>query len=190
MKESAQVVLINEEGLILGVSRKDNHKDFGLPGGKLEGNETPEEAAIRETKEETGLDIYDLQLVFAMFKNEYMGYTYLAKYTGEINHNEPHLVEWVSFYKIIQGSFGRFNQLVSESLDGMGIEYFKEPVTDIQLFDEVIHPETYANEVFSVVGIRADELELQGDWSGGTHPVSGRSWVKRDSVVFKNRPRR
>lgn len=125
MKESAQVVLINEDGLILAVSRKDNHEDFGLPGGKVDPGETPEQAAIRETKEETGLEIYDLQLVFAMFKNGYMGYTYLAKYSGEINHNEPHVVKWDSFYKITQGSFGKFNQLVAESLDGMDVKYKK-----------------------------------------------------------------
>ena len=27
---TAQVVLINEEGLVLGVSRKDNHKDLSF----------------------------------------------------------------------------------------------------------------------------------------------------------------
>lgn len=125
MKESAQVVLINEDGLILGVSRKDNHSDVGLIGGKVDPGETPEQAAVRETKEETGLDIYGLQLVFAMFRDGYMGYTYLAKFTGEINHNEPHIVDWVPFSKIIEGSFGRFNELVSESLEGMEIEFKK-----------------------------------------------------------------
>lgn len=190
MKESAQILLINEEGLILAASRKDNHSDFGLIGGKVDPGETPEQAAIRELKEETGLDVYDLQLVFAMHKNHYMGYTYLGKYSGEINHSEPHVVKWVPFAEITRGSFGKFNTILGESLDDMGVKYFKEPVTDIQLFDEVTHPETYKNEVFSVVGIRANELELQGDWSGGTYPVSGRSWVKRDGVVFKSRPRR
>ena len=125
MKISAQVVLISEEGLVLGVSRKTDHNDFGLVGGKCDPGETPEQTAIRETKEETGLDIYDLQLVFSMHKNGYMGYTYLAKYSGEINHNEPHVVKWVPFDVIMNGSFGRFNQLVAESLDDIGIAYKK-----------------------------------------------------------------
>jgi hypothetical protein len=49
---TAQVVLINEEGLILGVSRKDNHTDFGLVGGKMdpEDNNDPMITAIRECK--------------------------------------------------------------------------------------------------------------------------------------------
>ncbi len=32
-------------------------------------------------------------------------------------------------------------------------------------------------EVFTVVGIREHELELEGDWSGGTHNVSQKDWV-------------
>ena len=125
MKESAQVVLINEEGLVLAVSRKDNHEDFGLSGGKVDPGETPEQAAIREVKEETGLDIYDLQLIFAMHKNGYMGYTYLAKYSGDISYNEPHVVKWAPFEIIMQGSFGKFNALVADSLDDIGIKYKK-----------------------------------------------------------------
>ena len=88
MKITAQVVLINQDGLFLGVSRKDNHYDFGLPGGKMEpiDDNDPTNTAIREVYEETGLDIYNLRLVFAMHKDGYMGYTYLANYKGEINH--------------------------------------------------------------------------------------------------------
>jgi len=37
-----------------------NHKKYGIwlqPGGHVEPGETPDEAAVRETKEETGLDV-------------------------------------------------------------------------------------------------------------------------------------
>jgi 8-oxo-dGTP pyrophosphatase MutT (NUDIX family) len=122
---SACVVLINEEGLILGVSRKNNHNDFGLVGGSMDpidGND-PVKTAIRECKEETGLDITDLKLVFAIHKGGNMGFTYLAKYSGEINHNEPHVVKWVPFQTLVRGSFGRYNQLVAESLDDMDVDY-------------------------------------------------------------------
>jgi 8-oxo-dGTP pyrophosphatase MutT (NUDIX family) len=124
VSESACVVLINSEGLVLGVSRKDNHKDMGLIGGKRdEGDKDILATAIRECKEETGLDITNLRLVFAIHKGGNMGYTYLADYSGEINHNEPHLVAWVPFQTLVRGSFGRYNQLVAESLDDMDIEY-------------------------------------------------------------------
>lgn len=47
-----------------------------------------------------------------------------------------------------------------------------------RLGDEIYYPSDAAP--FKVVGIRATELELEGDWSGGMiHNYSGRSWVKR-----------
>lgn len=127
MKYTAQAVLLNSEGYVLGVSRKTDFKDFGLPGGKM----SPEDAgdmkatAIRETLEETGLKIYDLRLVFAIHKDGFMSYTYLADYTGKINHNEPHLVKWLPFEILTYGSFGKYNQLVSESLVSMGIKFLR-----------------------------------------------------------------
>ena len=36
MKISAQVVILNRDHFVLGVSRKHDHNDFGLPGGKME----------------------------------------------------------------------------------------------------------------------------------------------------------
>ncbi len=38
----------------------------------------------------------------------------------------------------------------------------------------------YENETFEVVGIREKELELKGDWSGGTHNVSQSGWYPVD----------
>jgi 8-oxo-dGTP pyrophosphatase MutT (NUDIX family) len=125
MKIAAQAVLINEDGYILGVSRKDNHKDFGLPGGRmeLEDSNEPRLTTFRETLEETGLKISDLELVLAIHKYGFMNYTYLAKYSGKIEHNEPHVVKWVDMETLINGSFGQYNKLMAESLNDMGVNY-------------------------------------------------------------------
>jgi len=125
MEKTAQVVLINKEGMILGVSRKNDHNDMGLIGGKMdpEDNDDPIQTAIRECREETGLSITNLRLIFAIHKGGNMGYTYLADYSGEINHNEPHIVSWLPMEVLVRGSFGRYNQLVAESLDDLGINY-------------------------------------------------------------------
>jgi len=42
-------------------------------------------------------------------------------------------------------------------------------------------------EVFTVVGIREHELELEGDWSGGTHNVSQKDWVPIDDCKLYKR---
>ena len=125
MIKTAHIVIF-KDGKVLGVSRKDNRYDFGLPGGKMEdvdrGN--PKLTAIRECKEETGIDVFDLQLVFAIHKNGHMGYTYLANYVSdEINHDEPHAVEWLAFEILVKGKFGKYNELVAESLKDMGIKF-------------------------------------------------------------------
>ena len=52
------VILLNPDGHILIGKREGSHAPFwSIPGGYLEPGETFETAAIREVKEETGLDI-------------------------------------------------------------------------------------------------------------------------------------
>lgn len=160
MKVSAQVVLINPEGLVLGVSRKNDHDDFGLIGGKMdpEDNGDAMVTAIRETLEETGLNISNLRLVLAIHKDGYMSYTYLADYEGEINHNEPHVVKWLPMERLVNGSFGKYNKLVSESLKDMGVSF----TYDISL-DEI--REEIKNYITSI-GYRYISANKSHDWLG------------------------
>ena len=52
------VILVNPAGQVLIGKREGSHAPyFSIPGGYLESGETFETAAIREVKEETGLDI-------------------------------------------------------------------------------------------------------------------------------------
>lgn len=50
------------------------------------------------------------------------------------------------------------------------------PVSDYTLGDKVTTDYYNHGETFKVVGIRENDLELQGDWSGGTHNVNQTSW--------------
>ncbi len=127
MAETVQVILINEDGNILCVSRKHDHNDFGLPGGKLESfDKTPMMGAIRETKEETGIDIFNLRLVLSMHLHGHQGYTYVADYKGEINYDfekEPHVVKWAPYNVLLEGTFHEWNEIALRSLLSMGYKF-------------------------------------------------------------------
>ena len=169
MKISTQVVLINPEGLVLGVSRKKDHNDMGLVGGKMEPEDkTPEDTAIRECKEETGLDISNLRLVFAIHKDGFMGYTYLADYTGEINHSEPHVVKWIPFERLILGSFGKYNKLVFESLTDMGVKFISNDKNlDLEMTNEV--KEFVNSNTYHGLSLKFYDLRKEKNWFGRYH---------------------
>ena len=80
------ILIINKvDGTFLSVSNK-KRTDFNLPGGKVEMNETFQQAAIREIKEETGLDIYNLTFLHKDIDMDYEVITYYTKdYQGSIN---------------------------------------------------------------------------------------------------------
>lgn len=49
-----------------------------------------------------------------------------------------------------------------------------------EIGDKVKHPCDRAP--FIVTGIRPEEIEIEGDWSGGTNPSKGKAWVHFASV--------
>ncbi|MBN1306163.1 MAG: NUDIX domain-containing protein [Anaerolineales bacterium] len=57
------VFIFNPQGELLLLQSHKWPGKYVVPGGHVELGETLEEAAIREAKEETGLDIYDLQFI-------------------------------------------------------------------------------------------------------------------------------
>jgi ADP-ribose pyrophosphatase YjhB (NUDIX family) len=62
---STALIVLDPQGRIL-LQRRTDDGTWGLPGGLLEIGEAPEEAVVRETKEEMGLDIRDVEL-FGVF---------------------------------------------------------------------------------------------------------------------------
>lgn len=58
-KTRVQIAIVKDEQLLLlyHVMPQHNREFWGLPGGGVEENETARQAAVREAKEETGLDI-------------------------------------------------------------------------------------------------------------------------------------
>ena len=64
MKTASRVIILNQGKILLIHRLKSGQEYYVLPGGSIEKGETPQQAAIREIKEETNLDIYLERLVW------------------------------------------------------------------------------------------------------------------------------
>ncbi|MBT4855960.1 NUDIX domain-containing protein [bacterium] len=90
------VIGYNSNNQILLGKRKNTHGegDWAVPGGHLEFGETPIECAIRELKEETGLDLEDPQEI--MFTNDFFDKEdkhYVTIFVQGFVQGEPKLLE-------------------------------------------------------------------------------------------------
>ncbi|NJE29689.1 NUDIX hydrolase [Thermococcus sp. 18S1] len=88
---TADVVILHGDGVVLIKRKHEPFKDhYALPGGFVEYGETVEEAALREAKEETGLDVRLIKLVgvYSDPNRDPRGHTmttaFLAIGTGEL----------------------------------------------------------------------------------------------------------
>ena len=72
-KVGADAAIFDREGRILLVRRSDDGL-WCLPCGWVEPNESPEEAAVREAREETGLEVQSQQLVGVFTRKPNVGF--------------------------------------------------------------------------------------------------------------------
>lgn len=118
--KQAGVMLIIKEGLILGISRRHDKTKFGLPGGKVEENETPAQAAIRETHEETGIEVFDCVEIYKRVElgdgpdgvDFYSYCFYASDWEGEPKNSEEGDVQWLTAEEVTstKAAFGDYNR--------------------------------------------------------------------------------
>lgn len=114
---AACCLILNDNGKVLAVSRKDDPTAFGLPGGKVDPGETPEEAAVRELQEETGLEATNLRQVFVREEEDgYTTHTFTCEIAGAIDTEESGVVKWVTPEVLFAGPFGTYNKLLWKQL--------------------------------------------------------------------------
>ena len=98
----AGIVFITEQGEVLMLKKKNGM--WGMPGGKPIGDETPEETAIRESEEETGIRAEKISnpIVYYFRDKKYYSYFFLLKEKpNDIKiSNEHKNFKWVPFKKI------------------------------------------------------------------------------------------
>ena len=101
MKGSAVLILDDKDrALILKRSMKSRWMPgkWGLPGGKVEKSENSLGAVIRETKEETDLDLEPVDMKrLEEFSNKVVDMFYASAYTGEVRIDFEHDdFEWIT----------------------------------------------------------------------------------------------
>lgn len=122
-KLAAVALIFNEDKTkLLGVSRKDNSKLFGLPGGKVDEGESMTEGVIREVKEETGLNVKSASPIFLREDGEFVAAVYLVTdYNGEVSTKESGVVAWITFEDLKQGAFSEYNTKLEQHLKFLNI---------------------------------------------------------------------
>ena len=121
----AAVLVTDEQGRLLMNLRPDNHL-WGIPGGATELGESVEETAVRETLEETGLEINELRL-FAVFSGPQFYYQYP-------NGDEVHNVSVVFKARKYRG------RLVESSQESLRLRFFAKGEIGLEQVSPPVRP--------------------------------------------------
>jgi len=114
MKIFGVSILIIQDGKVLAIHRRNDPNDWGLIGGHVEPNETPEEAAIRECLEETGLILTNPKLIFTRDLTQ----TFTGDWEGipTSQEGEPS-IQWMDSYDLVKcKTFGDYNRNLFQHL--------------------------------------------------------------------------
>jgi 8-oxo-dGTP diphosphatase len=82
MSYRAAIILLQDDQIALIERHREGLHYFTFPGGHVEPGETPEQAAIRETREELGLDVAIRRLVAEIWWHNRPQYYYLVDAVG------------------------------------------------------------------------------------------------------------
>lgn len=127
--EVAVGVVYRHDGRILVGQRVVKDRYFGkweFPGGKLENNETVEQALIREFKEETGLDIKSSESLM-LLEHDYpdrhvrLHVHAVKEFQGDACALEGQVLKWVTVEELFELDFLQGNQAILERLKAQSI---------------------------------------------------------------------
>lgn len=112
LHESISVVIVNEKDEIMMIQSKryiTSRLEWEIPAGRMEGNETPEDAARRECLEETGCILKNLAYLCCYNPNNGMSdlkiHLFMARVereTSDIDENEVNAKQWIPKEKVLE----------------------------------------------------------------------------------------
>lgn len=82
MRIRAAAILIHNNSLALMERHRDGLHYFSFPGGGVDDGETPEQAVVRETREELGVDVRVARLVAEVWFRGDRQFFFLVEQTG------------------------------------------------------------------------------------------------------------
>jgi ADP-ribose pyrophosphatase YjhB (NUDIX family) len=112
-RKAACCFIQRADGKILGVSRKYDPNAWGLPGGKVEENESIEDGAARELSEETGLTATSLKPIHSSIDADgFETTTFMCdvENINDIETSEEGRVKWITWNELLTGPFANYNQ--------------------------------------------------------------------------------
>lgn len=144
IRKAVKCLLIENEKIVITKYLKGKKNGYyDIPGGKIEDGENPEETAIREMKEETGISVSNL-IKKGIFEVEYPDRkfyfdVFLAKkYQGNPQNFEENTSEWIKIDELLN----------------------KEKIlSNILILDEKINKALYDNNLNFHIKVKVDEEE-------------------------------
>ena len=109
IRKAVRCYLIKDNEVVVTKYKKCNKKEgyYDIPGGKIEEGESPKQTAIREMKEETGIEIQNLKYKGIMTieypDRLFIFDTFITKeYEGEPQEFEENTSEWIDIDELLK----------------------------------------------------------------------------------------
>lgn len=109
IRKAVRCYLIKDNEVVVTKYKKGNKKEgyYDIPGGKIEEGESPKQTAIREMKEETGIEIQNLKYKGIMTieypDRMFILDTFISKeYEGEPQEFEENTSEWIDIDELLK----------------------------------------------------------------------------------------
>ena len=140
IRKAARCYLLNDNKVLVTKYKKGNRIGFyDTPGGKIEEGETAKQAAIRETKEETGLDVKNLKYkgnMIVEYPNRIFDFDIFvgSDYEGQLKDFEENTAEWIDIHELLQKEKILSNLMI---LDNFFIKALIDDIYNLEMYIEV-----------------------------------------------------